>query len=317
MTRAFIHVPESVGVHDLSDGGAIRASGDEVYVPELLGVTDTGVTLGPLSLELPSGGGLSIESLSFDPGKDGGGGFFAATAAGVPAVALADEETTRRGALTLAAAILGAATLARSASADTGDEDELVTLRVATLEISDITAPVRLTLVDAVEEVLPPTAEVLIDQENARVGKMSAAGEGVVLRQTEGPVRVYVRDSLGRLDQLLAWVRSYLPSDTSLTYRSSFPDGKLASEFEEDEFVRLTSHPSIIGPMEDADTDRTVVSINDHVVPHADNGGNDIGSWSVLDGTVIYEVGKDPPDAEEYEIRTRLSAWQSIKHEHL
>lgn len=315
MTRAFIPIPDGTGITGLENGGALKASSDEVYVPELLGVTDdqTGVTLGPLQLEIPEGGGLALDSLTFAPGDEPSSGFLAATVVATP-LAATDEETTRRGALTFMAALLGAATMATTTTAD---DTDLVTLRVAEFEIADITAPATVTLVDIVDAVLPPSAEVLIDQQNARVGKIADAGEGVTLRQTTGPVRVYIRDTLGRLAQLLAWAKSFLPSDASLTYRRPFPDGKSATDFDPDEFVRLTSHPSIVSPIEAADEGRTILSVGGDEAPHSDDGGNSIGSWSLLDGTLIYEVGDDPPDADEWEVTTRLSAWQSFQHERL
>jgi len=176
---------------------------------------------------------------------------------------------------------------------------------------------VTVSIIDAVADVLPPSTEIMIDQENARVGAIAEQGEGVTLRQTAGPVRIYVRDTLGNLQQLIAWAKSFLPADASLTYTRPFPDDRLASDFSEGEFVKLTSHPSIIDPVEAGEKDRTVLEINSHTVPHADEGANDVGSWSVHDGTLIWEVGPGPPEAEEWTVRTRLSAWQSIKRDYL
>ncbi|QCC57192.1 hypothetical protein [Natrinema thermotolerans] len=315
MTRAYIHLPEQTAVTDLANGGTIAAAGPDVYAPERLGIADTGVAFGPVLIETPPGGVAPLESLTFLPGSDSGGGLLAV---GAPAaVAASDDETTattRRGVLTFLAAVLGAAAVADTAGAA---DDELVTLNVAKCELAEPTAPVTVSVIDAVADVLPPTSEILIDQQNARVGKIVDQGEGVTLRQTAGPVRIYVRDTVGNLSQLLAWVKSFLPADSSLTYSRPFPDGKAASDFAEDEFVRLSSHPTIVGPIEASEQDRTILSIGDATVPHADDGGIDVGAWSLLDGTLIWEVGPDPPDATDWSVRTRLSAWQSIEHEYL
>ena len=327
MTRSFIHLPDSVGVTGLEHGGTFVATGDEVYVPAQLGIPpdETGITAGPILLETPPGGVVPLESLTFLP-DDEDGGFLGVAAVGAAGAGAADRGTdlerptidtpplSRRSVLAVFVAALAAAVVTDAAAAD---DDELVTLNIATLELGEPTAPVTVSVVDAVDGVLPPSAEILIDQRSARVGKIVDNGEGVTLRQTAGEVRIYVRDTLGRIARVLAWARSFLPSDMSVSYRQPFPDDRQASDYDTDEFVRLTDHPAIIAPIEASDDDRTLLEIGDEYVPHADDGANAVGAWSLLDGTLIYEVGPDPPDADEWEVTTRLSTWQSIRHRHL
>lgn len=318
MTRAFADLPQTASI-DAPEGGIIRANDDGVYAPESIYATETGAAFGPVHLETPEQSVCNLNNLTFLPGEDDDSGWLSVAAvAGTGAAAEHRDtpdppgsDTTRRGVLTLLVAILGAAAITDTASAD---EDELITLNVAELELEEPEAPVTLALLDVAENVLPPTTDVLVDQENARVGTIADAGEGVTLRQVEGPVRIYIRDTLGRLTQLLAWARSFLPEDSSLTYRRTFPNGNQASDYEPNEFVRLTSHPAIVDPIREADADRTVFEINSTEIPHIDDGASEAGAWTLLDDTLIYEVGENPPAEDEWQVTTRLSAWQAFRY---
>lgn len=317
--RAFVPLPKNAGIANIPTGGKVRAAGDSVLAPETLGVTETGVAFGPIELGVPAGGVCNLESLTFGPGESDDDGFLAMAAVGGSAPAAAsrtnsgDKETkhsqpTRRGVLTALVATATAATLSKRAGAS---EDELVTLNLAKFDLAEPNAPVTVTVLDIVEEVLPPSTDILVDQEATRVGDITSIGEGVTLEQTAGTVRIYIRDTLGKLAQLLAWVKSIVPSDASLTYRRPLPDDTKASEYEEDEFVRLTSHPAIVGPIEEADPDRTILMIGNTKIPHVDAADNEAGAWALLDGTLVYEVGSNPPAVSEWDVTTRLSAWQA------
>lgn len=322
MTRSFIPLPEGTGIEGIPNGGKIRSASDGVLSPETLGITDTGVSFGPIHLAVPEGGVLNLESMSFLPGEDSGGdGLLAVTAGGgaVAATKVTNPETqlekrthTRRGVLTFLGAVLAAASIADPATAQ--DEDDLIALNIAKFDIQEPDVPVTVTVLDIVEAVLPPTTEILVDQVEARVGTVADEGEGVTLRQVGGPVRIYIRDTLGRLQQLLAWAKSFFPEDSSLTYQREFPNGNKASDYSEDEFVRLSSHPAIINPIEKSGPERTVFTINSTEIPHIDNGGDEGGAWDVLDGTLVYEVGPNPPASSEWAVTTRLSAWQAFRN---
>ncbi|ELY68838.1 hypothetical protein [Natrinema versiforme] len=318
MTRAFIPLPESAAITDIPEGGTLRSNSDDLHAPETLRVTNTGVAFGPVHLGFPAGGLLNLERMTFLPGEgeDNSDGLLAVTAAGGAGVASTrgedtDTSHTRRGLLTFLGALLAAAAVADPASAQ--DEDELVTLNIAEFEIAEpIDTPVSVAVLDTVDAVLPTTAEILIDQSEARVGEIADGGESVVLNQEPGTVSIYVRDTRGRIAQLLAWAKSFLPEDTSLTYMRELEQP--ASEYETDSFVRLSSHPAIVEPVRESNGDRTVLTIGNTEIPHGDGDtDSEAGVWNLLDDALVYEAGENPPAATEWTIETRLSAWQAFR----
>ena len=312
MTRIFTQLPEHVAVPAVNGGGRVRSASDSVRAPPLLAPTETGVAFGPVEIQVPPGELVSLNRMAFLPGRDDDNGGILFLSAGAAGGAVAapesehDPDTTRRTVLGAFAAIVATSALAGQVTAD--EDDETVALRVAEFELEPLDTPVRVRVLDLLDDVLPPTSEILVDQRSTRVGTVAEVGEGVTLRQSGGEVRVYIRDSRGNLAQLLAWAKSFIPSDESITYRRPFPNGRSADEYAEDEFVRLTSSPPITETIRNAGPDRTVFEIDGTTIPHESEGSNDRGAWLLIDNELVYEAGPDPPPGEEWQVITRLSA---------
>ncbi|MFC6720894.1 hypothetical protein ACFQGT_00410 [Natrialbaceae archaeon GCM10025810] len=315
-----IQFDKPVGI-DVPEGGEVFWNGEESRLPETFGRTPTGALLGPIEFGVPQGGTLELEDLTFMPGEDDDSWLSLSTTAPFAAAPVAANSETaesvtlgRRGVLTLIGAIAGATMVAGPAVAQE-DEDDTISLHVATATVESADAPWSIRILDIVDEVLPPSTEILVDQDATRVGKIAEADEAVTLRPETGEVRVYIRDSLGMLTQILAWARSFLPGDTSLTFRRTFPDGNQASDYEVGEYVKLTEHPAIVNSVEDSGQDRTVFTIGDTQIPHVDEGETtEAGAWDLVGDGLVYEVGENPPAEEEWEVRTDLSLLQSIRY---
>ncbi len=255
MATSYIPVPETVTVPP-PQGGLVRSGSDDVLAPEQLSVTPTGAAFGPLEAGVAEDGLLTLDRVAFGPGEsDDNGWLFGVGAIGLASTKTEDTSTTRRGLPGLLAAtvlVSAGAQRGRGQVLGSSDEDEQVTLRVGELEIAKATAPIRIRVIDIIDDVLPPTTELLVDAQETRVGSITKPSGGVSLpAETTGTVRVYLRDSRGRLAELLSWAKSFLAFDEPITFRREFPDGKQASDYSEGEFIRLTEHPSIIGPVED------------------------------------------------------------------
>lgn len=313
--RPFVRLPATATVNP-PVGGKIRAGSDDVLAPDALHCTESGVAFGPLYLGIPESGTCTVERVSFLPGDDDGGGWlFGVVAAGAAGETVRtqtqrDGETgrtrgpavSRRGTLTLAGAVLAAAV---GPTRVAGDDEELVALHVAEVDLGAVDDPVHIRVLDVVDEVLPPSTELLVDAEETRVGEIADPSEGVTLQDgTEGTVRIYLRDSLGAFTRLLAWARSLMNRDDELVYSRAFPDGRNASDYDEGQFVRLTEHPAVVEPAADA-PDEVIMTIGNTYIPNEDEGASDAGAWAIFDDALIYEVGPDPPAVNEYEIRMR------------
>lgn len=315
-TRPFVRLPETATV-DPPAGGKIRAGSDDVLAPGALHCTESGVAFGPLYLGIPESGTCTVERVSFLPGTDEDGGWlFGAVAAGAAGERVRCQEchddtherprgpaVSRRGMLTLAGALLAAAAVEPTRVA--GDDEDLIALHVAEVDLEAVSDPVHVRVLDVVDEVLPPSTELLVDVEETRAGEIADPSEGVTLADgTEGTVRIYLRDSMGALARLFAWARSLFSRDDELVFRRSFPDNRNASDYDEEQFVRLTRHPAVVEPASEA-PEEVIMTIGNTYIPHEDEGGNDAGAWAIFDDALIYEVGPDSPAVDEYEIRMR------------
>lgn len=298
---------------DIPTGGHLAiVGGESVDVPVAGAATPTGVGFGPLEVGVPEDAYAHVERVEFAPGEDSSGGLFAltlaaGTAGGAKAADAPDDARLESPSLSRRAVLGAAVGLATAAVAGrtVAGAEEMVTLRIAELDVPETNAPIQVSVLDLVDEVLPPTTEMLTDVDGARVGQMAEPGEGVTLAAdtaTAGTIRVYLRDSISRLDQLLSWALSLLPSNTEVTYARTFPGDTKASDYSEGEFVTLTEHPSIVEPLEDSDPKEVRLVIGNTTIPHESEGANGAGAWSVFDSSVIYEAGSDPPASGEYEI---------------
>lgn len=326
MSNEFKSLPSGI-VLELPDGGPIHVTDGDVESPTRTTLTDVGCEFGPLDIS-PSGY-LGLSDLTYLPGE--GGGWISFGVAG--ATGLAGERTlrdddldsefdaqrgdipsqptpTRRGVISvfgaLAIAAVGTGTVAAA------DSDDQVTISLVEFAVSEIKAPVTVSVIDSVDNVLPTTTEVLVDQEGVRTGSISEPDEDISLRQESGEVSIYLRDSRSKLEELLAWVLGWIPRDESLTYRRTFPDGNLASDYDQGEFVRLTSHPAIVDPIRESVHESTVLKVGNTEIPHSEQGSSEAGVWSNLDDSLIYEVGPNPPASDQWSVTTKLAAWQTI-----
>jgi|GEM_PF-3493721 len=313
-SRAYVHLPELVGI-DSPNGGVVRSSGESVYAPSTVLPTPTGVALGPLHLGVPEASTCSISALTYLPSEeDDGDGWLIFGVAGGGAVGATEADVEgpsmrRREVLGLAVATLGAlaaATRPVAGQEDDDSSDDVVALEIARLTIDATDGPVKLRVLDVVDEVLPPTTELLVDAAATRVGKIDEPSEGVVLKpDVTGEVSVYLRDSRGRLDRLLAWVRGALDRDETIVYARELPQE--AAAYAVGEFVTLSSHPALVEPVRESGADGTELRINATEIPHQEDADDsEVGSYGVFDDALIYEPGPNPPASAQWELETRL-----------
>jgi len=310
-SRAYVRWPDTA-MADPPDGGGIRSAGDGVYAPSGVFMTPTGVGLGPLHLGVPEKAVCNISSLTYLPGPedDGDGILFFGIAGAGGAIGVTETDTEgpsmrRRQVLGLAAA-LGAAVLGTGVAAGQSDDENLVSLEIAEFVIDETSGPLEVRVLDVIDQVLPPTTEILVDADEARVGEIGDPSEGIVLDpETRGAVSVYLRDSRGRLDRLIAWAKGALDTNEEIVYARELDQP--VSELEQGQFVTLSSHPALVEPVREAGPDGTELQIGSTEIPHnsADETG-EIGSYGVFDGSLIYEVGSNPPASAQWELQTRL-----------
>lgn len=324
MTRPYILVENPPIAYDIPTGGHLAVVGGEVSIPQTVACTATGVGLGPVQVGVPEGDHAAVETLEWTPEDDEDGGWISlSVAAGASAGAVAadrrqtdgqhltfDEsdhpKARRRTVLGAAAGLVTSGLLSVTVSAE---DDDLVTLTIAEVEFTAASGPIQVSVLDIVDEVLPSTTDLLVDVEGTRTGEITDPGVGTTIAAEDvspGTVRVYLRDSLGKLAQILAWARGLLPGSAEVTYSRTFPDDTKASDYDEGEFVTLTEHPSIVTPVEEGDPEETRLVIGNTIIPNESTGGNGSGAWSVFSDSVIYEAGSDPPASGEYTITVGL-----------
>lgn len=314
---------QQIGI-EIPDGGTLQWSGDG-EVPETIGTTRTGAILGPLEFAIPPDGALDVSEVLFTPGEpDDDSAFFglsvlaasgvgtAGTTAAAPREAVkmpdVDSAVTRRTVLGLLAAIAGSLAVADTAVA----QEEQVTLTVATIQVADASDPYSIRVLDIVDSALPPTTDLLIDQEGMRVGGIGSADERLDMQPEAGEVRIYVRDSVSNLTRLLAWAKSFADIDDSIAFSRTLPNGNQASDYSEETIIRMTEHPAIVDAIKDAGPNATRLTINSTTIPHVDDGASEPGAWDILGDAFIYEVGANPPAASEWTVETRLSFTQQL-----
>ncbi|APX98685.1 hypothetical protein [Natronorubrum daqingense] len=308
---------------DTPDGGSV-VWGDvdgETSIPGTFGRTSSGVLLGPLEIAVPDGETLWIDDLSFEAEYDGGW-FSLGLVAPLAAAPMADRDETesnpvnRRHILTLLAATVAAGMLSVNASADEDedeDDDGTVALSVARLEIGDSDQPFSIRIIDIVDEVLPPTTDVLVDQDGRRTGSVGDSDERVTIGSDAETVRIYLEDSIGRISKLLAWAQSHLPGDSSLTFERELPDD--ADSYDDGTTVDLTDNPVLVNSVDESGYDRTTLEIGETQIPNvsdADAESTTAGEWALEDDTLVYGVGEDAPSESVWTLRTQLSFTQAL-----
>ena len=320
MTRPYMTLANPPAALDIPTGGHLVVTGDDVRIPVMGAATATGGGFGPVHLGVPEESYVEVERVSFQPGDDPSSGLFSVVfpvgAAGAGAKAAhshnedlaADAEqpdVSRRAVLGAAVGLVTAGAISAGGLA----QDELVTLRVAEVDVGTATAPLHVSILDLVDEVLPTSTELIVDVSGTRTGEIADPATGVTIgadRVTDATVEVYLRDSLGKVAQLLAWARGLLPGGSKVTYSRSFPDDTVASDYSEGEFVTLTEHPAILEPIEEGDPKEVELVIGSTVIPHESEGTNGAGAWSTFDGGIIYKAGSDPPASGDYTITVGL-----------
>lgn len=317
MTTPYIHVPRKMSI-DPPHGGIVRSGSTDVYAPGQLSATESGVSFGPLYVGVPDGELITLNRVSFLSSKDEGGflGFLSAGAIASVSATKSEGDSEDKPTTVTRRNVLGAfaAAVALGVSSRTVAADQDVTLGIAEIDVAETTGPVSIRLLDIVDNVLPPTTEVLVDADSARVGEIVNAGDGVTLgSDTFGPVSIYLRDSRSRVDRILAWAGSFVDPEDEITYHREFPDGKQANEYDDGQFVTLTEHPSIIGAVEGS-TERTRVIIGNTDIPHTDSDQNseEVGTWGIFDNQLVYEPGSNPPASSEIEIRMRIGRLEAL-----
>jgi len=318
MTRAYSTLGEGVTLNP-PEGGPIRCGSGPVAPPVAVTGTREGVAFGPLLLSVPPESRLQVDRLMFMPSETDDdllvfGGLAAGGTAGhsAPPRTRPDGDdagglrTTRRGVLALATGLLATAA-AGTVSAQDGSER--VSLAICEADVEAF-GPVSVSVMDTVRNVLPPETDVLIDADGVRRGSMAAPRDVVTLPPRVRTVTVYLQTARERLPRLLAWARGLLPTDAPIEISGELPQP--ASEYDSGHVVTLSSHQSLVGPIEDSGPDATAVSIGGGDVPHGDVTGGDLGVWDVTDGEVVHKIGAQPPTAAEWSVVTRLGPIQRL-----
>lgn len=330
MTRAYIQLGEGV-TFDTPKGGKIRSGSSDVMAPSAIHYTQTGVSFGPLYVGIPDGGSVcTLDRVAFLPDDDDGDdGFliFGITAGGSseyvrrnsgngePTAEPPDDElsATRRSMLALAVTIIGAALAGGRVAAQNGDD--LVALNIAEIDISKLDSPITIRVLDVIDDVLPPSTEIMVDADEARVGEIGDPSEGVTMpAETTGTVSIYLRDSMGKLDRLLAWAKG-IGGDEEITFAREL-DQK-ASKYDEGKFITLTEHPALVEPVRESGPSETVLTVGNTVIPHQDDGASEAGSYGVFEDSLIYELGPNPPASAAWELQTRLGTLAAIRTKYL
>jgi hypothetical protein len=282
MSQAYAKYPERT-TFDLPDGGLVRSGGD-VFAPNLTAVTPVDVAFGPVAIGTPSGSLTTVSDLSYATGQEDDGlpligvGILAAGTAqeaGVDRDSVPEPtpnpSTTRRAFLGLAAGILATSGSAMAQS------DETVRLGLARFSVDDATGPLSVRVLDIVDEVLPTGTEILVDAAGTRVGKVAEPGAGVTLsKEVRGEVTVYLQGSKGLLERLLAWIRSFVGGDAGVTFARQLP--KPAAEYDAGTIVDLSSHPSLVAPVEAGAPDEIRLRIGSSTIPHeSESSGSELG----------------------------------------
>lgn len=310
MSRAYSRYPAG-STFDLPEGGLVRSGGD-VYAPALTATTPIDVGFGPVAVGTPEDSLTQVSSLSYVTGSEsdlpilGVGVGIGGVAAGSQADRsdLPDSppnpSMTRRAVLGLTAGLIATAGTAEAAS-----DDETVELGLATFTIDKSTGPVSVRVLDIVDEVLPTTTDILVDAEDVRVGEVADPAEGVTLPQsTTGEVTIYLQDARGKLQKLWAWLRSLVGGDAGIDFKRKLP--KPAAEYAEGDFVKLSSHNSLVQPVEAAPDD-VRLRIGSTTIPHESAEETaEVGSFGVFDGDLVYVVGSSPPNSADWRLETNL-----------
>lgn len=311
MTRAFVQLAETVSI-DPPEGGIVRSSSANVRAPSVMPITPSGPGFGPLYVGVPSGSVCTLSEVSFLPGSDDDGGLpligLGVAAAPAPGPDDSEPSASRRGVLALVASILAAGV--GSAATDS----DLVALNIAELEVKQTDGPIAIRVLDIVSDVLPTSTEILVDAASTRVGQIADPEEGVIIpKSTSGTVKIYLRDSESRLSKLLAWARGLVASDDEVEFTRTL--SQPAADFTEGTFVKLSGHPALVEPVKATNPARSRLTIGSTDIPHSDEDAtSEAGAYGVFDGSLVYEVGPNPPNSDEWALRTRLGLLAEVEH---
>jgi hypothetical protein len=211
-----------------------------------------------------------------------------------------DPSMTRRAVLGLAAGLVA------TSGAVTAASDDTVRLGLAEFTVDKATGPISVRVLDIVDQVLPTSTEILVDADGTRVGKVANPGDGVTLNEdVRGTVTVYLQDSRGVLARLLAYVKSLVGGDSGVTYARKLPQS--AADYDAGQLVELSSHPSLVDPVEADAPDEVRLRIGATTIPYeGSDTASEVGSYGVFDDALVYEVGASPPDSDQWKLETNL-----------
>ena len=311
------------------DGGTVRIKGDKPMRSRGgVAVTDYGPAFGPLEVIAYPGsrvlvGGLEyLESRSFvdrlfgsEDDNDGLFGVLGLLAAPEAAARLDTDATRdvepgdenpvpRRDLLRAAAAsaaVVGGATAAASAASSTFPR-----ARFAALENP---SGIRMRVRDRQPDVLPTSRQYHVYVDGREYEDFQAASTdsyGDVLPETTGTVTVGPSGAAGGL--LSGLLGSKSQEYAALTLE------KPISEADPGERLLITDNDILVDTIQRTGSRRTTCTINGESIPHIhESASSPAGSYAIMDGQLVYEVGSDPPGGETATVTVYASRTEEFK----
>lgn len=296
-------------------GGRISVTGSKNTVVAPVQISDYGIDFGPVKLRTSSGSQAVVSNISF--GGDGGGwlsslfGVFALGHTGVGASSHAaspkfeaadgDPTLTRREAILIAATVATAAGSGSVAGANGSD------IAIASFSVAD-SGPggVRIELGSGTKRVFPDSSEYSIGVDGPSVDSES----GVIIPPNSA---AEVKISTAGVGSFLSGIEK-MTGSPSWEYQVAIP--KQADQYNEGDKVPVTSDPTIIQSIEQADNgdgSSTILRLGENSIPHREEDTEyALGYYELTNGTVQYHVGPDPPPARDITIHVNVSTVSEV-----
>ena len=305
----FIETEGDYGIGNVDDYGGVvglAPAADVVATTQAYPDANGAISVGPLRFETPPGETAVIESVEFMPELDSSGFLGLAAVGGLAAATEGDEDATatRREAVVLfGAAVAGSAMAVQAAASET----EYPAVEI-TLSRNDTVT--KLSIIDAVDELLPKDVEYYIDYGSRRVDTMDPASsghEGRFAVSGTGTFRIYVEDAASRLQRLRSSLNGIIggPETVTLEYELEEPAAEIADQ--DDPIAELAEHPAVTTAVQDAGRSDMTMRVGGVSIPHEDETwGADAGEYRVEERDeqlkLVYEAGSDAPDSKTVEL---------------
>ncbi|ELY97144.1 hypothetical protein [Natrialba asiatica] len=315
---------ERIGFN-VPDGGNLHVV--DGVAPQYLRVGRYGVGFGPLRLTPFEDSTAVIDGLRYTTPEDDGWFPLAASAGAVGAALHHDRhdepidpestQASRRQVLAATGAGLLALTTAGIASAQEDDGP----YQVAEFELTASNRGLNIAVDPLVADYLPDKHTFYVSVNDNSIGRFQAGEESLTLNPgVEGTVTLESDDALSFVAKIIARVTA----DDEIEYEfqpaavsngseyQSFADAAVGEE------IVLSDQPILVDPIDTAEPEATIVTMNDETIPHADDGDSLLGEWYVQDGRqLVYVAGEDAPDTSLVNIQVNVGRLASFRARYL